>query len=141
MKWDLSGVAPGTYTITAGVDDGCRICGKTKTRTLTVAECLAPSDPVCPYVEILGPMGDVLLSGMNTFTANVEAGTFDPSYEWTVDGGVIISGQGTPSINVRFEKKSLGSRKLVTLRIGGIDPNWGCLTEHKIEYINGRLKS
>ena len=34
--WDLSGVQPGNYTITAGVDDGCGICGKTVTRTVTI---------------------------------------------------------------------------------------------------------
>ena len=36
VKWDLTGVRPGTYTITAGVDDGCGICGQTKTRTVVV---------------------------------------------------------------------------------------------------------
>lgn len=34
--WDLTGVAAGTYTITAGVDDGCGICGQTVTKTVTV---------------------------------------------------------------------------------------------------------
>lgn len=37
--WDLRGVAPGTYTITAGVNDGCGICGMTKTQTVVVKEC------------------------------------------------------------------------------------------------------
>jgi hypothetical protein len=36
VVWDLSGVKPGTYTITAGVDDGCGICGKTETKTVTI---------------------------------------------------------------------------------------------------------
>lgn len=39
VTWDLSGVAPGTYTITAGVDDGCGICGETKTMQVTIKEC------------------------------------------------------------------------------------------------------
>jgi hypothetical protein len=34
--WDLKGVEPGTYTITAGVDDGCGICGQTQTQTVVV---------------------------------------------------------------------------------------------------------
>lgn len=34
--WDLSGVKPGTYTITAAVDDGCGFCGQTKTKTVVV---------------------------------------------------------------------------------------------------------
>ena len=39
VTWDVGGLAPGTYTITAGVDDGCGLCGKTMTQTITVAEC------------------------------------------------------------------------------------------------------
>ena len=36
VKWDLTGVGPGTYSITAGVDDGCGLCGATVTRTVVV---------------------------------------------------------------------------------------------------------
>jgi len=36
VVWDLWGVEPGTYTITAGVDDGCGICGQTRTQTVVV---------------------------------------------------------------------------------------------------------
>jgi len=39
VVWDLTGVAPGTYTITVGADDGCGICGPTKTETVVVKEC------------------------------------------------------------------------------------------------------
>ncbi len=34
--WDLSGVKAGTYTITAGVDDGCGVCSKTVTKTVVI---------------------------------------------------------------------------------------------------------
>lgn len=36
VTWDLNGVMAGTYTITAGVDDGCGICGKRETQTVTI---------------------------------------------------------------------------------------------------------
>lgn len=36
VKWDLTGVHPGKYTITAGVDDGCGLCGATVTKTVVV---------------------------------------------------------------------------------------------------------
>ena len=39
VKWDLSGVPPGTYDITAGADDGCGVCGKTMKKSVTVAKC------------------------------------------------------------------------------------------------------
>lgn len=36
--WDLTGVQPGAYTITAGSDDGCGICGQTKSQKILVKE-------------------------------------------------------------------------------------------------------
>ncbi|MDQ3800096.1 MAG: hypothetical protein M3384_11625 [Acidobacteriota bacterium] len=39
VVWDLSGAKPGTYTITAGVDDGCGVCGRTETKEVRVLEC------------------------------------------------------------------------------------------------------
>ena len=34
--WDLSNAFKGTYTITAGVDDGCGVCGRTVTKTVII---------------------------------------------------------------------------------------------------------
>ena len=34
--WDLTGVKPGIYKITAGADDGCGVCGETKTKEVVV---------------------------------------------------------------------------------------------------------
>ena len=34
VQWDLSGVGPGNYTITAKVDDSCGVCGATKTKLI-----------------------------------------------------------------------------------------------------------
>jgi hypothetical protein len=39
VVWDLSGVKPGTYTITAAVDDGCGFCGKSMKKTVIVKQC------------------------------------------------------------------------------------------------------
>ncbi len=39
VKWALTGVAPGVYSITVGADDGCGDCGKTITKTVTVSKC------------------------------------------------------------------------------------------------------
>lgn len=39
VMWDLTGVKPGKYTITAGVDNGCGVCGTTKTVEVEVKEC------------------------------------------------------------------------------------------------------
>lgn len=36
VQWDLNGVLPGTYRITARVDDSCGVCGKTITQAVLV---------------------------------------------------------------------------------------------------------
>lgn len=140
VKWDLTGVYPGTYTITAGLDDGCGICGMTQTRTVTVEATDCGGDCECAWVEIAGPKDDTLKAGENVFTANVTAGAYDPTYEWIVDGGEIVSGEGTPSITARFDEKSLKSKKSITVRIGGAPSSCACQTDYVLEYLNGRRK-
>ena len=39
VVWDLSGLAPGTYTILAGVSDGVGVCGKTEKRRVEILAC------------------------------------------------------------------------------------------------------
>lgn len=102
VSWDVSGLAPGTYTITAGVDDGCGLCGQTKTETITIAECDCVVACSCPALTVSGPAGVTERGGMMTFTANVSGGTAQNiTYNWAVSAGTIESGQGTPSITVR----------------------------------------
>jgi hypothetical protein len=101
VTWDLSGVRPGTYTITAGADNGCGVCGTTKTETITVRECQCESPCVCPTLDVSG--GGVVQPGETlNFTANLSGGsdTSGVTYNWTVSAGTISSGQGTPSISV-----------------------------------------
>jgi len=39
VHWDLNGVSgAGTYTIVGAVDDGCGLCGKTVTQTVTIVQ-------------------------------------------------------------------------------------------------------
>lgn len=99
--WDLSGAAPGTYSATIEVDnnrdDGCTAFTTTK---VVVRPC-PPPPVVCPNVSIYCP-DTVTLGAPVTFTANLSGGTagITPIYNWTVSAGTIISGQGTPSIQV-----------------------------------------
>ena len=99
--WDLAGALPGTYTATIEVDnnrnDGCVAFTSTK---VIVRPC-PPVPIVCPNVSIYCP-DTVTLGTPVTFTANLSGGTsgITPVYNWTVTAGTIISGQGTPSIQV-----------------------------------------
>jgi hypothetical protein len=128
VSWDLSGVQPGTYTITAGVDDGCGICGKTQTQTVTVASCNCKVACNCPSLTVTGPAGITAPGGSMTFVANVSGGSQDQqiTYNWTVSAGTISSGQGTPSITVQAPSDGSVSNITATVEIGGLDPSCNC---------------
>jgi len=127
VSWDLSGVAPGSYTITAGVDDGCGLCGKTQTQTVTVVACQCETVCSCPTSTISGPAGITAPGETMTFTANVSGGTQPGpiTYNWSVSGGTIESGQGTPSIVVRTTREMAGQTVTATVELGGL-PTCGC---------------
>lgn len=125
VSWDLSGLQPGTYTITAGVDDGCGLCGQTQTRTVTVENCNCRSACSCPSLSVSGPAGVTAPGDTMTFTANVSGGP-DVTYNWTVSAGTIESGQGTPSIVVRTSATDAGATVTATVDLGGLDPTCNC---------------
>lgn len=123
--WDLTGAAPGTYTARVEVDnnreDGCYAFTTTK---LVVREC--PPPPVmCPNISISGP-DTVAVGAPITFTALVSGGTPGaiPAYNWTVTGGTITSGQGTPSITV--DTAGLAGQPITAnLEVGGFKKSCG----------------
>jgi hypothetical protein len=125
VSWDLSGLSPGTYTIVAGVDDGCGLCGQTQTRTVTVVACDCVQACACPTLSVSGPAGVTSPGDTMTFTANVSGGP-SVTYNWTVSRGTIESGQGTPSIVVRTAIGDAGSNVTATVEIGGLDPACNC---------------
>jgi hypothetical protein len=128
VKWDLTGVAPGTYTITAGADDGCGVCGATKTQTVTAVACSPLCINIsCPDISLSDAKTDNL--GEYVITANISGAPSDQqiTYNWTVSNAVILIGQGTPSIKIRAWIDPNGSEPVVTLKIGGLDPRGNCL--------------
>lgn len=126
VSWDLSGVAPGTYTITAGVDDGCGLCGKTQTQTVTVEPCKCISPCACPTLTVSGPAGITNPGDTMTFTATAAGGTTDVTYNWSVSSGTIESGQGTPSITVRTTREMAGTSVTATVELGGLPAGCNC---------------
>ncbi len=119
---DLSGVAPGTYTVNATVDDGCG-CVAFDSTTVTVTECAIPEPPPCPTVTVSCP-DTVEVGSPATFTANVNGGDTNvtPTYNWTVTIGTITSGQGTPNITVDTTGFA-GQAITATVTVGGFDPS------------------
>lgn len=121
VSWDLTGAQPGTYTITAGVDDSCGVCGKTQTRTIEVANCVCKEVCTCPTLSVTPPAGVTTAGETMTFTANVSGGS-QPSvtYNWTVTSGTITEGQGTPVIRVATTPEMAGGSVTATVQISGI---------------------
>src|SRR5690349_8994987 len=79
-------------------------------------------DIICPLIEIRGPFVTSDLRKTLAFTASM--GGFEPTrYTWSVAGGKIVSGQGTPSIKVRIDKRlrlDAGETVITRLTVRGL---------------------
>jgi hypothetical protein len=122
---DLTGVAPGTYTVTVEVDDGCGCIAFTST-TVTVerCDCIAlPTPQPCPTVDVSCPTEPVRPGTPITFTASVSGGDSNvtPTFNWTVSAGTISSGQGTSSITVDTSGLANNSSVTATVEVGGYE--------------------
>ena len=103
VSWDLTGVQPGTYTVTVGVDDGCGICKPTKTETIKVEKCDCDDLCNCPSLNVTGPTNVTNPGESMTFAANVSGGGGDVNYSWRVTRNgesINFSGNGSPVITV-----------------------------------------
>ncbi|HYE13056.1 MAG TPA: hypothetical protein VD968_01290 [Pyrinomonadaceae bacterium] len=122
---DLTGVAPGTYTVTVEVDDGCG-CIAFNSTTVTVERCTCcPKPPDCPEVDVSCPADPVAPGSPITFTATVRGGdpNVTPTFNWTVSAGTISSGQGTSSITVDTTGLPGNSSVTATVDVGGYPRN------------------
>lgn len=108
VTWDVSGLRPGTYTLSVAVDDGCGVCGQPRQETIRIVDCpdcrTPPRpEPVCPLtsVDVTASPNVVNPGDTVTFTATANAGGANVTYRWSVTGGDIVSGDGTATITVR----------------------------------------
>jgi hypothetical protein len=118
---DLTGAAPGTYTVTVEVDDGCGcVAFDSKTVTVTNCGCVPRPRPTCPTVSVSCPDTGTIGTPV-TFTASVTGGdpAVTPTYNWTVSAGTITSGQGTSTITVDTTGIAGGTSITATVTVGG----------------------
>lgn len=120
--WDLSGVAPGTYTTTLEVDNGTDTACRAFTSASVVARPCTPVRVQCPRITIACP--DTVEAGQPvTVSANLSGAAADitPVFNWTVSGGTIIAGQGTSSITV--DTTGLGGNSFTAnVQVNGFSP-------------------
>jgi hypothetical protein len=117
VAWDLSTLAPGTYTATVQVNDGNGhiVPG---TATVTVAAC-TDCRPPCPTISVSCP-SSVDPGSAITFNSSLSSSA-NVTYNWSVSAGTISSGQGTSSITV--DTAGLGGQTVTaTVEVGGLDP-------------------
>jgi hypothetical protein len=83
---------------------------------------LQDPNPVCPTLTVTCP--EAVESGKTIkFKANVTGGkSKEITYNWTVDKGKIMVGQGTATIEVDLEGQDC-KNVTATVELGGIDPS------------------
>lgn len=127
----------GTSSITVSTEDavGARVtataelaglsgpkseCNRTAQEAVQVAICCLPP---CPTITIQCPTEVVKAGQPLTFSANVTGGQpeLEITYNWSVSAGVIVRGQGTPTITVDTTDVA-GQNVTATLEVGGFPP-------------------
>jgi hypothetical protein len=120
VKWDVSGLTPGTYRAYVDIDTGTgeALCHAFST-TAVVVNRRVPPPPSCPTVRISCPENTVAGAPVD-FSATISGGTpsASPAYNWVVSAGTIVSGQGTNSIRVDTTGLA-GQSVTATLSMGG----------------------
>ena len=134
--WDLNGVRPGNYTITAAVDDGCGLCGTKVTKEVVVLE--GETLPPCACADISISLSSLEFPDPLEFllTAQLSGNVPKyPTYNWTISEGILVAGQGTPNIRVRRTSKEHGAQPATaTVEIGGFDSDCSCPTSASRSY-------
>lgn len=122
VVWDFSKVGrPGKYTITASVGSDDISRGKTVTKIIELKECPdCDAACECPMIASTSSKKTVRKGQTVEFSAHLNGGSQDaPTYNWTVENGTIVEGQGTPNIKVQ---PLSGETVTAKVEIGGLCP-------------------
>jgi hypothetical protein len=86
------------------------------------------TDSPCPSITVTGPAGMIGFGDAAQFSASVDGleSLIGIGYEWSVNEGTIVEGQGTSAISVRTTKENQGANITVTVQVTGIPV--GCTT-------------
>lgn len=116
--WDLTGTRPGTYQISATIDEGRGFITESTPLIVEIKDVCCCISCTCPDFSITANE-TVRTSESLVFLAEVSGGTVtDITYNWTISQGEIVNGQGTPQIKVRTTQEMTGDIT-ATVEIGG----------------------
>ncbi|MCC3159437.1 gliding motility-associated C-terminal domain-containing protein [Hymenobacter sp. 15J16-1T3B] len=99
-------LAPGTYTLSVTTSTSAGCSSPTATRTFTV-------DPLPVAPAVTGPRS-VCPEGLNGVTYSIGNASSTSTYQWTVVGGTVTSGQGTGTVQVNFAATATTRSVVVT---------------------------
>jgi hypothetical protein len=114
VKWDLTGLRPGTYWISADVDDG-KEGARSEKRSISLysRECTWTLE--CPRVD-LSDIRRAKNSDDLTVFATIAGGSDDIELDWDADGADIIAGQASRLVRLRPLRSFRGEPR-VTLNV------------------------
>jgi hypothetical protein len=120
VSWDLSGVRPGTYTVTAAVGEESESITKTQTATVEVRQCKCIYVDACPVITV-SPSPETVKAGESVdFSASVSGkSNANLTYNWSVSAGEITEGQGTPRIKVKTTPEMADTNLTASVEISG----------------------
>ncbi len=129
VDWVLTGLQPGSYSITARAEIGNSNGGQTLTRSVTLQECPeCDLGCTCPSLEVSASKASVADGETVTFEAHVtEPEKYGRSFAWTVTNGEIIFGKNTNRIGVR-PLNNLSDSVTASVEISGTDLLCNCPT-------------
>lgn len=127
FQWNLEGLGPGIYSATVTEYHNGKQNGEPFTASVTIQDAGCWVDCDCGTIDVYAWPGMAKENGKIAFTANVSGGA-PPTYSWTVENGVITSGQGTREIEVKVKKINKAIVVKATVQLGNLDPACGCPT-------------
>lgn len=132
VRWDLSGVSPGSYDITATLTSPHPSRSTEIRKTVTVLPRRCSGDLDCPELKLSGPK-KTDLSGDFIVKVSLAGGSYyRASYAWSVTNGELIAGNGTEHVRVRSFADLMGPGSVLTVKIGGLDQYGLCPSTESI---------
>lgn len=142
---DTAGLAPGDYTITVNVDDGCG-CVAFDTKTVRVANCPPPPPPPPPPIECFNSNLDVTASSqtvqpgeavrLSTPGVSGGRGYGNVTYNWTASAGT-ITGSGTTA---RLDTTGVSPGSNIQVRVTASSSEGNCTASGSVGGAGGGIR-